>query len=666
MSRILMFVQKYKSKIKDIWKRNQKRLPTYIFLFIAGLYLYGFLVHSIVTGIDNVWQKRENDLFTWNPVENVGSIFTVRGIGTTGFLILMYCLSSKKGYNLISKFKITKDKERGFEILSEGTHGTSGWLNKSEIEKILNVSSLNSMTETLFGKLDNGGYVGMKELLGMSKNIMVYGAPGTGKSRGFVMPFIMQAVKRGESMVICDSKAEFYEMYSEYLRNEGYFVRSYNLLDLQASDGWNCLMDSADDVNLVQHIAEVIIRNTSADSEREDFWSKAEKNLLMALIHYVQSLTYPNSDKLLPPEERSLGTIYRLLASTSVAEMDARFRALPPGHPALPPYGIFRQAPHNIWGNIMIGLGSRLNVFQNKLADSITKYNEIDLEEPGKRKCAYFCIISDQDDTYRFLSSMFFSLLFIKLFDFARKSENRRLPVRVNVLMDEFCNIDLPNSKKYLSISRSRNIDIQCVAQSVSQLADRYPRTEWQELVGDCDYQLFWGCNDTMTADFISSQCGNITVRVNSASIPMTPMFSLSSNHARYSQGKNSAGRPLMMPDEIRRLPKDKAILLVRGAKPLMLYKIVPEEHPDFKKLRFCKAVDYVPDWRKRECERQNVISKEDTDKKENTFQIRIKEADIESAEYVPNEEELELHPSINLSKGIDCETLTEVSPEDV
>ena len=177
MSRILMFVQKYKSKIKDIWKRNQKRLPTYIFLFIAGLYLYGFLVHSIVTGIDNVWQKRENDLFTWNPVENVGSIFTVRGIGTTGFLILMYCLSSKKGYNLISKFKITKDKERGFEILSEGTHGTSGWLNKSEIEKILNVSSLNSMTETLFGKLDNGGYVGMKELLGMSKNIMVYGAP---------------------------------------------------------------------------------------------------------------------------------------------------------------------------------------------------------------------------------------------------------------------------------------------------------------------------------------------------------------------------------------------------------------------------------------------------------------------------------------------------------
>ena len=147
-----MFVQKYKSKIKDIWKRNQKRLPYIYFFCLSRALSLRIPGSSIVTGIDNVWQKRENDLFTWNPVENVGSIFTVRGIGTTGFLILMYRLSSKKGYNLISKFKITKDKERGFEILSEGTHGTSGWLNKSEIEKILNVSSLNLYDRDSFRK----------------------------------------------------------------------------------------------------------------------------------------------------------------------------------------------------------------------------------------------------------------------------------------------------------------------------------------------------------------------------------------------------------------------------------------------------------------------------------------------------------------------------------
>ena len=164
-------------------EKESKEAPYIYFSVYRGALSLRISGHSIVTGIDNVWQKRENDLFTWNPVENVGSIFTVRGIGTTGFLILMYCLSSKKGYNLISKFKITKDKERGFEILSEGTHGTSGWLNKSEIEKILNVSSLNSMTETLFGKLDNGGYVGMKELLGMSKTLWCTRS-GYRKSRG--------------------------------------------------------------------------------------------------------------------------------------------------------------------------------------------------------------------------------------------------------------------------------------------------------------------------------------------------------------------------------------------------------------------------------------------------------------------------------------------------
>ncbi len=390
--------------------------------------------------------------------------------------------------------------------------------------------------------------------------------------------------------------------------------------------------------------------------------------LLMALIHLVQSMTYPGTDKLLPPEERSLGAIYRLLAATSVNELDARFRALPSGHPALTPYGIFRQAPHNIWGNIMIGLGSRLNVFQNRLADSITKYNEIDLAEPGRRKCAYFCIISDQDDTYRFLSSMFFSLLFIRLFDFARKSENRRLPVRVNVVMDEFCNIDLPNSKKYLSVSRSRNIDIQCVAQSVSQLADRYPRTEWQELVGDCDYQLLLGCNDTMTAEYISDQCGKITVRVNNTSIPTATLAPGLRAARGYTESKISTGRPLMMPDEVRRLPRDKAILLVRGSKPLLLNKIRPEEHPDFQKLRYCKASDHIPAWRVQETEKakpkpcasdaQSSVPPPVPAEKSQTVP--------ETDEYRPDDEDLDLHPPFDFSHGIDCKTLTEVSPKDL
>ena len=669
MPRLSDKLRKLEDKTEAAWIRVKPKLPKYTAITIAVLYFYGmfirFLEASLHGGTGGAFS---GEAFTWDPASNLRAVFTPYGLGITLGAAVLYCLFTKKGLGLLPGRWSVMDKERGLEILPEGTHGTSGWMGKKEMENVLQIGRLDTINATLFGRLDSGEYIGMKDLPGMSKNIMVYGAPGTGKSRGVIMPFILNAARRGESLVICDSKAEFYEMYSELLREQGYFVRSYNLLDLEASDGWNCLMDSSRDINLVQHIAEIIIRNTSADSEREDFWSKAEKNLLMALIHFVQSMTYPGTNTLLPPEERSLGTIYRLLASTSVNELDARFRALPPGHPALPPYGIFRQAPHNIWGNIMIGLGSRLNVFQNKLADSITKYSEIDLEEPGRRKCAYFCIISDQDDTYRFLSSMFFSLLFIRLFDFARKSENRRLPVRVNVVMDEFCNIDLPNSKKYLSVSRSRNIDIQCVAQSVSQLADRYPRTEWQELVGDCDYQLFLGCNDAMTAEYISDQCGKITVRVNNTSIPTAPLAPGLRAARAYTESKISTGRPLMMPDEVRRLPRDKAILLVRGSKPLLLNKIRPEEHPDFQKLRYCKAADHIPVWRTQETktEKAKPCASDAQSSAPLPRPMEKPPAGSGKEEYRPDADELDLHPPFDFSRGIDCQTLTEVSPKDL
>ena len=510
--------------------------------------------------------------------------------------------------------------------------------------------SLEKVDETLFGKLENGDYVAMKDMPGMSKNVMVYGAPGTGKSRGFVMPFVMQAARRGESLVMADPKAEFYEMYSGFLNSRGYTVKAYNLLDLFASDGWNCVMDTARDITLVQRAAEIIIRNTSNENERGDFWEKAEKNLLMALLHYVQTLTYPGTDKLLPPEERSLGTIYKILSTTSVQELDARFRALPPDHPALPPYGIFRQAHKQIWGNIVIGLGNRLNVFQNKLVDDITKHNEIDLTLPGREKCAYFCIISDQDSSLEFLSSMFFSLMFVKLFDYARQQDNRRLPVCVNVLMDEFCNIALLDSKKIFSVARSRNINIQAVVQSIAQLSDRYPGNEWQEIVGDCDYQLFLGCNDVMTSEFFSKQCGEITVRVNNTNTPMRPFLDFLSPQKPYMQNKTSTGRALMLPDEIRRLPKEKAILLVRGAKPLLLNKITPEEHPSFKLLKYCKAAEHIPAWKLKKPEKVK-------NKKVPQYKMQFE---------MPLDTDEDEKESFDLSDGIDCRKLQTVKERDI
>lgn len=598
MFRLSEKLKELEDKVDGFISKQKKNLPKLITLCVVILYFYGMVIRCIGVGILNFRNATNEEWFTFNPFRNIGAIFTPYGIMITLFIVIMYCLFNKKGYQLLSGYKTVTDKERGIEILPEGTHGTSGWMNKKELLSVLDKGNLETIDETLFGKLDNGEYVGLKDMRGMNKNVIIYGSPGTGKSRGFVMPFAMQAVKRNESLIMVDPKAEFYEMYSEFFREQGYTVKAYNLLDLCASDGWNCVTETANDLNLVQNVAEIIIDNTSSESDKDDFWAKSEKNLLMALLHYVGSLKQPGTNKLLPIEERSLGTIYKILSTTSVQELDAKFRSLPPDHPALPPYGIFRQAHKQIWGNIIIGLGNRLNVFQNKLVDDITKHHEIDLTLPGKEKCAYFCIISDQDSSLEFLSSMFFSLLFVKLFDFARCQENRRLPVCVNVLMDEFCNISLLESKKIFSVARSRNINIQAAIQSIAQIANRYPRNEWQEIIGDCDYQLFLGCNDMMTAEHISDQCGEVTVRVNNSMLPMPPLFSPLLNATKpYMHNKTSTGRPLMMPDEVRRMAKDKAILLIRGSKPLMLNKITPEEHPLFEKLKPCKAIDHKPLW---------------------------------------------------------------------
>ena len=676
MRRLSSLVEMVENKLIELWKKYKPILPKVLGIVLIILYAYGFIVRSVISAFDNVWNQADKPLFTLDPIANISAVFTPTGIGILFFVAIMYCLLTRKGMSLITGYKTVKDKERGIEILPEGTHGTSGWMNKKEIGEVLETGGLDTLDKTLFGKLENGNYVAMKDMLGMSRNVIIYGAPGTGKSRGFVMPFAMQAARRGESIIMIDPKAEFFEMYSEFLKEQGYYIRAYNLLDLASSDGWNCIVDISDDINLVQNVAEIIISNTSNKSERADFWEKAEKNLLMALLHYVRTLTYPGTDKLLLQEERSLGTIYKILSTTSVEELDARFRTLPPEHPALPPYGIFRQAHKQIWGNIVIGLGNRLNVFQNKLVDDITRHNEIDLTLPGKQKCAYFCIISDQDSSLEFLSSMFFSLLFVRLFDFARSQPTRRLPVCVNVLMDEYCNISLLESKKIFSVARSRNINIQAVVQSVAQLSNRYPHNEWQEIIGDCDYQLFLGCNDAMTAEFISDQCGEITVRVNNSMLPMMPLFSPVLNTTRpFTQNKTSTGRPLMMPDEVRRLQKDKAILLVRGAKPLLLNKITPEEHPSFKELKYCKSIDYVPKWRRsatvaqsNESNEKSKSQKSKSDKKLNApqYQVQIPLPEKVSEEYVPDEEELNLSPKIDISKQIDCRTLQEVDPKDI
>ncbi len=403
-----------------------------------------------------------------------------------------------------------------------------------------------------------------------------------------------------------------FEKLSPYFEEKGFYVKAINFLDMEHSDGWNCLYGLDKETQLVQTVAKTIIQNTSGPREADDFWSRAELNLLMALIHYVCNLKNDNGN-LLHIEQRSLGDVYQIMAHKSIQEINRTLADLPADHPAKGHHGLFLKARENLWGNIAIGLGNRLAIFQNQLVDKITRNHDVDLLLPGQRPCAYFVIISAQDSAYRFLSSLFFSLALPRLSNYARlHGENGRLPVLTNFCLDEYCNIGyLDGIADALNSIRGFNMSCQVVVQSLSQWQEKYPGKEWENQLATFNQTLYMGCNDMTSAKYISEKCGKVTISVTNNQMPLMPLFSpIYSSTRPYSQTRSNVQRDLMQPDEVLRLEGDRCIALFQGHKPALLYKLAPEELPDYKSLRTCRVIDYVPEWQRREVQAERETPK--------------------------------------------------------
>lgn len=275
------------------------------------------------------------------------------------------------------------DRDRNFNYSTQRTYGTSGFMTSDEMFKVLELAGdVRKNQGTILGKL-NGKAVCLPNKTRLNRNIAVYGASGSMKSRAFARNMIFQCVARGESLIITDPKSELYESMSVYLENEGYTVKAFNLVNPENSDSWNCLGEINGQETMAQVFADVIIQNTGS-GKGDHFWDNAEMNLLKALVLYV--------DQGFPAEAKNIGQVYKLLTMSSEKELNSLFDLLPVSHPAKVPYCIYKQASDTVRSGVIIGLGARLQVFQNKLIRQITSYDEIDLALPGKQKCAYFCI----------------------------------------------------------------------------------------------------------------------------------------------------------------------------------------------------------------------------------------------------------------------------------
>lgn len=508
--------------------------------------------------------------------------------------------------------------ERNFDISKKGTYGTAGWMTYDELKSVLTVRNIKDTDGTILGvDIKTGKVISLPLESRLNRHTAIFGASGTGKSRCFVRNQITQCALRGESVIVTDPKGELYADTSTYLREKGYDVKIFNLVDPMFSDSWNCLNEiscNPDQIELMaQTFCDVIIKNTGGSESsvaKDPFWDNAEMNLLKALSLYVAL------DETRDEEQKNIGCVYEMITNNDEKKLNVMFDRLPFSHPAKAPWAIYKQAGDNVRGNVIIGLGARLQVFQSTIVKQITAHTEIDLEAPAKRKCAYYVIMSDQDSTLDFLSSLFFSFLFIRLVRYADiYGKNGKCDVFVNFILDEFPNIgQIPDFTKKLSTIRSRELRVAVIFQNIAQLQNRYPNGLWEEIIGNCDTQLFLGCTDQMTAKFISTRTGEMTIDVNSVAL-QKQSIAIAQNNPTYRETQSVGKRFVLTPDEVLRWDNKYVLIIIRGQKVLKALKFDFSQNPESEFFKPSNVRDYTPQWRARmnakKFEAQKVIENE-------------------------------------------------------
>ena len=592
-------------------------LALFMLLFVSGLIAQVANNYSEWMSADgltgNVTMKPPN----WNPFVCIGQAFTLRGvfcllaIVTIGGVIFLI-------YKLYDRFDGKKKDPRGFTTSDSGVYGTATFMTDKEMQKMLELTTPEKAEGVILGEYE-GKTVCMPRDTKLNKHIAICGASGTMKSRAIIRNALFQALKNDESVVIADPKADLYRDTAEMFRANGYEVKVFNLVSPANSDSWNCMSDLGGDTLLAQVLTNVIIGNTSS-GKGDHFWDNGEGNLLKALVLYVTL----DPDK--TPEDKNLPAVYRLLTQNSENELTKMFARLPMDHPAKAPFNLFAQSSETVRSGIILGLGTRLQVMQNKAVQSITSRSDIDLTAPGRKKCAYYLILSDQDTTMAFLSSLFFSFLMIKLTRYADTCKGGRCTVPVNLILDEFNNIgklggaaDGSDFTRFLSVCRSRDIRVMLAVQSLGQLQNRYPNNLWAEIIGNMDIQLMLGCTDEVSAKYFSNRCGEMSIEVNTT-MTMRRTITIAQIIPQYRHVEGMGRRKLLTPDEVLRIPNEQLLCIVRGCNVLMLNKLDYTRHPYSKMIREVSVYDYRPELSEPLLIEEEIIEEEKPKKKKRIY----------------------------------------------
>ena len=422
-------------------------------------------------------------------------------------------------------------------------------------------------------------------------NVLVIGGSGSGKSRFYVKPNIMQL---NTSYVVTDPKGELLRSCGRLLKKAGYEIRVFNLIDMSHSNNYNpfnYIYDKDGNINktYVMKMVNCLMKNTKQEgaSGGDQFWDDSTKALTLAIAFYLlEKKTDENGNSL----DRNFSTVMKMMRLAEISEQDENHRSPlddmmdelrteNPHSMAVSFYADFKKAPAETAKSILISAAVRFAAFNLPEVADLTHTDNIHLDTLGDRKTALFIIIPSSNATFNFLAAMMYTQLFDTLYDTANFKYGGRLPVHVRCLLDEFANVGtIPDFDKLLATMRSMEISANIIIQNLAQLKKMYDKS-WEILTGNCDSLLFLGGQEATTLEAISKSLGKETIDVVSQN--------RTRSHKSPSTSENNSilGRELMTTDELKVMKPNECVLIVRALYPFFCHKFDIEKHQNYKYL---------------------------------------------------------------------------------
>ncbi|RRA66122.1 type IV secretory system conjugative DNA transfer family protein [Streptococcus agalactiae] len=548
-------------KVQDKVKFLKQNIPYLAFFYIGNIFSHH--VRAYIGGdiIDKIFQG----ILELNTMSFFPSVHPMDILTGIAIAALIKFIVYTKGKNA-KKFRQGKE------------YGSARWGTRKDIEPYMDEKFQNNIILTQTERLTMNGRPANPKYA-RNKNVLVIGGSGSGKTRFYVKPNLMQM---HSSYCVTDPKGTIVLECGKMLEDNGYEIKILNTINFKKSMKYNpfaYIRSEKDILKLVQ----TIIANTKGEGEKagEDFWVKAEKLYYTALIGYIFYEA--------PREEKNFATLLDMIDASEVREddetymnpIDRLFEALEkrePTHFAVKQYKKYKLAAGKTAKSILISCGARLAPFDIRELRDLMSEDELELDTLGDRKTALFVIISDTDDTFNFVVSIMYSQLFNLLCDKADDIYGGRLPVHVRCLLDEFANIGLiPKFEKLIATIRSREISASIILQAQSQLKAIY-KDNADTIVGNCDSTLFLGGKEKTTLKELSETLGKETIDLYNIS-------ETRSNQKSFGLNYQKTGKELMSQDEITVMDGGKCIFQLRGVRPFLSDKYDITKHKNYKLL---------------------------------------------------------------------------------